>query len=337
MRFVPPRCPFVDCPSFVPGARFPWRRRGTYVRACDGRVVQRFLCLTCHGSFSTQSFRFDYRLKNPFIHKHVFGQLVSKVTHRQAARLLGVTRKTVELRMRRLGEHCRLFHAARLAGKRIGGIFQLDEAETFETNRRLKPVTMPVLIERKTRFIVHTESAPLPARGNLSPKHAARKLAYEALEGKRTSGSRAAVKRCFEALAAHLAPSEPLVVQTDRKVTYPGILRDVFTARAVIHTTTSSRTKRDGKNLLAAINHTFAMLRDGVSRVVRRTWAHAKWRTRLAQHTWVWVVYRNYVRYRSNKQKRATPAMFLGLEQERWLLRDLLRWSARFPELLRVQ
>lgn len=337
MPFVPPRCPFTGCPASVPGARFPWRRRGTYVRECDGRVVQRFLCLTCHGSFSTQTFRFDHRLKNPFIHRHVFGQLVSKTTHRQAARILGVTRKTVELRLRRLGEHCRLFHAARLAGKRIGGVFQLDEAETFETNRRLKPVTIPVLIERKTRFIVHTESAPLPARGNLAPRAVVRKLAYEAVEGRRTSGSRAAVKKCFEVLAAHLEPSAPLVVQTDRKATYPRILSDVFTSRAVIHETTSSRKKRDGKNLICAINHTLAMLRDGVSRVVRRTWAHAKWRARLAQHNWVWVVYRNYVRYRSNQQKRATPAMFIGLEAARWGLRDLLRWSAKFPELLRVQ
>ncbi|HRC63414.1 MAG TPA: hypothetical protein PLX85_09380 [Dehalococcoidia bacterium] len=337
MPFQPPRCPFDDCSASVPGARFPWRRRGTFVRACDGRVVQRFLCLTCLRSFSTQSFRFDYRLRNPFLHKPVFGHLVSKVTHRQAARLLGVTRKTVELRLRRLGEHCRLFHAARLAGKHIGGVFQLDEAETFETDRRLKPVTMPVLIERKTRFIVHTESAPLPARGNLSPALEARKREYEALEGQRKSGSRAAVKKCFEALAAHLDPAAPLVVQTDRKATYPGILRDVFTARAVVHETTSSRTKRDGKNLICAINHTLAMLRDGLSRMVRRTWAHAKWRVRLAQHMWVYVVYRNYVRYRSNKEKRATPAMRLGIEVERWTLRDLLRWSARFPELLRVQ
>jgi len=97
MPFQPPRCPFDDCSASVPGARFPWRRRGTFVRACDGRVVQRFLCLTCLRSFSTQSFRFDYRLRNPFLHKPVFGHLVSKVTHRQAARLLGVTRGAVAL------------------------------------------------------------------------------------------------------------------------------------------------------------------------------------------------------------------------------------------------
>jgi hypothetical protein len=29
--------------------------------------------------------------------------------------------------------------------------------------------------------------------------------------------------------------------------------------------------------------------------------------------------------------------MVLGLEATEWSLRDVLRWSARFPELLRVQ
>ena len=337
MTFSPPRCPNVLCRSSVPGTPFPWRRRGSFVRKCDGRVVPRFQCLSCQLSFSTQTFRFDYRLHNPFIHRIVFGHLVSKVTLRQAARLVGVTRKTVELRMRRLGEHCRLFHAARLDRKQLAGVFQLDEAETFETDRRLKPVTMPVLIERKTRFIVHTEAAPLPARGRLSPKRLARKLALEAIEGRRVNGSRAAVKRCFEALAQHRDTSQPLIVQTDRKVTYPGILKEVFGARGVIHETSSSKLKRDGKNPLCPINHTLAMLRDAASRLVRRTWANSKWRQRLAQHAWVVVVYRNYVRYRANHQKRATPAMFLGIESEPWLLRDLLRWSARFPELLRVQ
>jgi hypothetical protein len=196
---------------------------------------------------------------------------------------------------------------------------------------------MPVLIERKTRFIVHTESAPLPARGRLSPKLQARKLALEAIEGRRVSGSREAVKKCFEALAKHHNANAPLIVQTDRKVTYPGILRDVFGAGSVIHETTSSRVKRDGRNLICAINHTLAMMRDGPARLARRTWANSKWRQRLAQQAWVYVVYRNYVRYRANRQKYHTPAMLLGIESERWALRDLLRWSARYPELLRVQ
>jgi hypothetical protein len=46
----------------------------------------------------------------------------------------------------------------------------LDELETFEHSRRLSPVTMPVLIERKSYFIVDLQTAPLPCRGRLSEK-----------------------------------------------------------------------------------------------------------------------------------------------------------------------
>ena len=48
--------------------------------------------------------------------------------------------------------------------------FQLDEQETFETDRLLKPVTMPVLIHADSRFVVHVEAAKLPARGQLRPR-----------------------------------------------------------------------------------------------------------------------------------------------------------------------
>jgi len=337
MTFQPPRCPHSDCPSFQPGTPFPWRHCGTFSRRCDGRLVPRFQCGTCGRRFSSQTFRLDYRLRKPRLQHQVLIHFVSKVTLRQSARTLGVTRKTVEHRLRLLGRHFELFHQARMAGKQLEGIFQLDEAETFETNRRLKPVTLPVLIERKCRFIVHAETAPLPARGKLSPKLKARKLELEKVEGRRRSGSRRAVKKCFEALREHVDAERPIHLQTDRKVTYPVILKEVFEKAPLIHERTDSGVKRDPKNPLFSINHTLAMLRDGLSRLVRRTWAHAKLRQRLATHLWIYIAWRNYIRGVSNKLRRITPAMVIGVEQERWSRAGILRWSARFPELLRAQ
>jgi len=337
MTFQPPRCPKSDCPSFVPGAPFPWRRCGFFSRNCDGRVVERFQCGTCGRRFSTQSFRLDYRLRKPALQYQVLIHFVSKVTMRQSARTLGTTRKTVEHRLRLLGGHLKLFHQARMAGKQLDGIFQLDEAETFETDRRLRPVTVPVLIEREWRFIVHAETAPLPARGKLSPRMLAKKLELEIIEGKRRSGSRAAVKKCFESLREHRLLERPLLIQTDKKATYPALLKEVSEKTDVLHERTDSRKKRDRRNPLFSINHTLAMLRDGLSRLVRRTWAHAKLRQRLATHLWIYIAWRNYIRGVSNKLRHTTPAMAMGVETERWSREALLRWSARFPELLRAQ
>jgi hypothetical protein len=146
-----------------------------------------------------------------------------------------------------------------------------------------------------------------------------------------------AVKKCFEALREHRQPERPFLVQTDKKATYPAILKEVFEKTDVLHERTDSRKKRDRRNPLFSINHTLAMLRDGLSRLVRRTWAHAKLRKRLATHLWIYIAWRNYIRGVSNKLRRVTPAMAMGVETERWSPKSLLRWSARFPELLRAQ
>src|SRR5882757_5102348 len=205
MRFEPRFCPHSDCPSFRTH-HFRWRRKGRFSRLCDGQSVPRFLCLECRRTFSSQTFRLNYRLRKPKLHLALFKDFVSKTTMRQSARNLGCTRRTVAHRLALLGAHCREFHAAMLARARkkggIEGIFQLDELETFEHSRRLKPVTVPVLIERKSFFIVHMNCAPLPCRGRLSKRLREMKAELEEQFGKRTSGSRAAVDESFASLRA---------------------------------------------------------------------------------------------------------------------------------------
>jgi len=337
MTFQPQRCPNRACASYPLGSPFQYRRNGSFVRKCDGRTVPRFVCVMCGRRFSSQTFRVDYRLRHPNLQRLLLGHFVSKVTLRQSSRILGVTRKTVELRLRRFGEHFQRLQGARLEGRTIAGEFLLDEAETFESDRRLKPVTVPVLIERGSRFIVHVEAAPLPARGQLSEARQRRKLETESEEGVRRSGSRNAVKACCERLRAHRPPGASVLLGTDRKETYPRIFKEVFTGMKVFHSRTSSRARRDRANPLFAINHTLAMLRDGLSRLVRRTWAHAKRRARLAQHLWIYVGWRNFIRGVTNRRRHETPAMAIGIEERPWTQTGILGWSAEFPELLKAQ
>jgi transposase-like protein len=333
MRFEPPHCPRDDCPSIETGHR-RWCFKGRYPRACDGRTVQRFLCLECHRTFSTQTFRVDYRLKKPHINHDLIGPFVSKVTHRQAARVLGCSRKTIAHRLELLGRHCRDFHLRRMALARerggLRGVFQLDELETFEHSRRLAPVTLPVLIERKSYFVVDLDSAELPCRGRLSEKDRLRKEERERKLGVRRSGSRRAVSKCFETLAGHHVRHGPVRVQTDRKSTYTTILARQFPGR-LEHERHSSKARRDYANPLFPINHTLAMMRDGISRLVRRTWAASKLRARLERHAWIWVVWRNYVRGITNRAPRVTPAMALGVEAKRWRPSEICAWRV-FPK-----
>jgi transposase-like protein len=328
VRYRPRFCPHADCPAHRDE---PLRHRlhGRYRRRCDGRLVQRFRCLACRRTFSVQSFRLDYRLKNPRLHLTLLGLFASKVTHRQSARILRCTRRTVARRLDLLGRHCEAFHRRMLerARKRGGlsGTFQLDELETFEHNRRLAPVTMPVLIGRRSYFVVDLETAALPCRGGLSEALRQEKQRRERTQGKRRSGSRAAVGACVRTLARARGPRGAVLVLTDRKASYPSILRKELGSRYA-HVRVHSKRRRDYKNPLFPINHTLAMARDGISRLVRRNWGASKLRAWLERHAWVWAAWRNYVRGITNQAPRVTPAMAAGVARRRWSVAQMCAW-----------
>jgi hypothetical protein len=250
------------------------------------------------------------------------------------ARISRVRRPTVERRLRRIGRICKEFHESTLHKAKLGGgikgIFQMDELETYEGDRRLSPVTFPVLIERKSYFVVHGEAAPMAARGNLTAQYRARLDGRNARDGVRRSGSRNAVQNTFRKLMDVHNPHRGVHLQTDMKKTYGNDLRDVAGEHPIWHTVTSSKIRRNYRNLLFPINHTFAMMRDCISRLVRRTWAASKRRQMLDVHFWVWVAYRNYVRG-ITVQTKTTPAQALGVIGKALKNSELLKW--RWPRL----
>ena len=323
-RFTPTFCPYPDC-------RGPakYHRKGYYGRKCDGDRVQRFKCLSCGRWFSEQTFRVNYRLKRPELDAPIFEDLICKVTQRQSARTLGCRRKAVALRLRLYGVHCRAFHRqqldAALAKGPLQGCYQLDELETFEHNRRLAPVTVPALIDAYSYFIVHTAPGDLPARKPLSELNQAKLELRERARGKRYSESRFAVKRCWGKLDKLTSTRPTVKIVTDRKLAYASSLKKRFGAR-LQHERISAKEPRGYKNPLFPINHTFAMFRDGLSRLVRRNWATTKIARELRHHLWVWSTWRNFVRYITNENKKQSPAMVLGVSKCFYSVAELLRW-----------
>jgi hypothetical protein len=215
---------------------------------------------------------------------------------------------------------------------RLSGTFQLDELETFETSRLTRPVTVPVLIERRSYFILMTRTAPMGPRGRLSSENLRRVEKDRLRFGRRVSGSPQAVDACLRLLEAMLAPDCNLHIQTDRKATYRSLIRRRFHGRLGSHVRESSRRRRDYSNVLFPINHTLAMLRDGVSRLVRRSWGVSKCRRRLQEHLDLWTAYRNYVRGVTVRAPRVTPAMALGICRRPYRVQEIVAW--RWPQLM---
>ncbi len=342
MSFQPAFCPLADCPSRS-GSPFTYHQRGAFQRRCDRKVVPRFQCLACSRGFSEQTFCVNYRLKCPQLLDAFWHDRISKVTHRQSARNHACSRTTEERHFRRISAHCEAFHGGRLsevkAAGGLGATFSLDELETYEHHRTQKPVTVPILIERESGFVIDARVGTLPARGksgDAQRRRLARRQKQEGDcevqsggEGQRKSESREVVKAAFERLRDFSPKDRPLCVLTDEKQSYATLLQELFGERCE-HQRTSSERRRDTSNPLWPINHTLARVRDNVSRLVRETWAAAKKRRWLAGHLAIWICYRNYVRGRTNREPENTPAMVLGVQKVRWEVQQLLKWRV-FP------
>ena len=320
MRFHPKFCPRPDCPAHS-GSGFEFQRAGLYRRRCDRRQVPRFTCLVCRRGFSAQTFRLDWRLKRPDLLVPLFKNYVSKVTHRQSARILPCSRSTEERHFRLIAAHCEAFHLALLAEvEASGGLgeeFLLDELETYERNRLKQPVTVPVLIERYSGFVLGLSAgamAPRPSASKLTPQEKARR-----------SESVRVVREVLRMMLAFAREDRELLLDTDEKSSYGKLLRELFGERCH-HRQTPSTRRRDMSNPLWPVNHTCARLRDGVSRLVRRSWAAAKKRTCLEKHMAIWTCYRNCIRGRVNRTPRRTPAMALGAQTVQWTPERLLRY-----------
>jgi transposase-like protein len=319
--FTPIRCPHTDCRAHRrPVAGF-FVRDGFYHPLCRSHPVPRFRCRLCGRGFSRQTFRADRRQKKPFINAACLDLMVACVGLRQAARVLRVARRTVERRFAWLGRHAADFQANRLATARIRGPFQLDELETFEANR-YQPVTVPVLIERSSRFIVATAVGPLRRKGRLTPQQRFRRAAHEARHGRRPSQSRAAVRVVLSRL--HRIAPAGVILESDEKPLYGRLGKDLLGNRFIWRTHSASA-RRDRRNPLFPINHTNARLRHFLARLRRRTWCVTKKRDWLQAHLCIAALWSNFCRGITNRTG-TTPAQALSVAPRRYRPEEVLAW-----------
>lgn len=323
-RFVPPFCPNRSCVRHtapVPGA---FHRHGHFGTRCRRRPEQRFRCTACGHTCSRQSFRHDRGDRRPEINVEVFKLLTSGVGLRQTGRYLHVSLRTVQGKLRRMAMTCQALHrhlCRRLPG---GRAFQLDEEETYE-GASIRTVTLPVCIERDSRLLITTGTGRIRRLAPLGSARRERQDREEATLGPRPDESRTVVEQALHRLR-RVVPTGPVLLETDEKSSYAVIARSLFGDR-LRHEQTSSRLERTTRNPLFPINHTLAMSRDNNGRLRRRSWLVSKCRHWLQRQLHVFVVYRNYVRRRFNRDgQEHTPAHQLGLLPRALRPSEVLRW-----------
>ena len=271
-------CPNLQC-SFYKKKEF-LVKDGLYFRKNDGRKVQRYRCTQCKKKCSHSSFEFEYRQKKRRVNTPILKLICSSVSQRRAAKILGINKKTVERKLVYLAKKCSFLNQKDLL-KIKSSIIQIDDLITKE-NSKLKPLTISGMVDEKSRFILGLEVGVIPSFGHLA-KVARKKY------GKRENQHRETLKRLFYKSKNSLTSN--VLIKSDEHQLYPTVIKKYLPhcehksykgGRGCV--TGQGELKRQYYDPLFAINHTFAMLRANINRLVRRTWCTTKRIDRLQDH-----------------------------------------------------
>jgi len=281
------------CPN--PSCAFPsiFIRDGHFRRKDDSKVIQRFRCKSCGTRFSNATFAEAFRQKKRRINYPLLTFLASGISLRRSAILLGVHRNTVERKLPFLARKCRKLNQKSL-NKLKGRIhnIQLDDLITKE-NSKLKPLSVSVCVDEDRRRILGLEVSQIPSFGHLS-KFALRKY------GKRTDQHAEGLSRLFSKIAPIVCAE--VRIKSDEHQGYPGFI-STYLPKAKHLTFKSERgciagqgeLKKVAFDPLFIVNHTCALLRANVNRLIRKTWCTTKDPERLKDHLDLFMYFYNEV------------------------------------------
>ena len=215
--------------------------------------------------------------------------IASGVSHRRSARLLRINRKTVARKLIFLGRLCRESLFITNAFLTITDL-QFDDLETFE-HSKCKPVSVALAVETKTRLILAFRVAQMSAKGKLTKKSLKQ-------YGPRRDERSKKRKELFRELAPIVC--DGAIIRSDSNPYYTEDVRKHFPnchhetvlgQRSAI--TGQGELKKIQYDPLFSLNHTCAMLRANIARLIRKTWCTTKKKERLADHLAIYAYYHN--------------------------------------------
>ena len=167
--WAPPFCPNPNC---LHHKRLPdrWRYKkiGFYTRLAQPCRIQRFTCLHCRRSFSSQTFSTTYWQRLPWLDAELFMKTLGCMANRQAARDLDVAPETVNRHLGRLSRHCMLFHIGMMQRAKPATEIVIDGFESFEFSQYY-PFHHHIAVEKGTDFFLYFTDSELRRKGRMTP------------------------------------------------------------------------------------------------------------------------------------------------------------------------
>jgi transposase-like protein len=302
----PPFCPNPNCPYHRDlSPDWPFKRAGYFQRQTAPKRIQRFTCLHCRRSFSTQTFCTTYWQKRPHLGALIFTKVTGCMANRQIARDLRVSPSTVDRHVARLGRHCLLLHQKLMAEAPPPAEVVVDGFESFEFSQYF-PIHHHVAVEKETDFFIYFTDSPLRRKGRMTEYQKKRRQELEDVLGR--PDPKAIEKDMAELIAVTLKDAVSAVVYSDDHRAYPRSIRRA--GCQIRQEVTSGKEHRDQHNPLWEVNLLDLLIRHSSSNHKRETIAWSKRRQASAERLAIFLVWRNYMKGRREKQRGSpTPAM----------------------------
>jgi hypothetical protein len=208
------------------------------------------------------------------------------------AQLLKINRKTVVRKFRFLSKIGVIENAKLIKSQYQGSLklIQFDDLETSE-HTKCKPLSVALAVDPTTRIILGFKVSQMPAKGHLA-EIARKKYGYR--PDHRSEG--------WSDFMLSLKPiAHPNAKFTsDENPHYPALIKKHFPESQ--HVTVKGKRgslsgqgelKKIGFDPIFALNHTCAMLRANMNRLLRRTWCTTKNKQGLIDHLSLYVNYHN--------------------------------------------
>ena len=264
------------------------RKKGTYKRRYEQRPIQRYCCKTCQKTFSEACFEDEYLQKKRWVNDRIMGLLSSNVSIRRTAMLLKIDRKTVARKLEFCGKKIRKEISKNPIDYEHIIEVQFDELHTVE-HSKCKPVSVAMAVSEDKRKILGFTVSIMPATGHLA------KISRDKY-GNRRDDRIKGLHQLFKDLSSIL--NQNVEFKSDECTYYKPVLKQHFPKskyeqfkgeKSAI--SAQGELKKVVRDPLFSINHTFAMLRANINRLIRKTWCTTKKIERLVDHLsiYMWV------------------------------------------------
>lgn len=266
------------------------KRLGTFRRKSDAQCLARFWCFECKKSFSAATISPLRWQKKRQYNFRIRRMLNGTMSQREIARSLGLNRKTVVRTFRRLGLLAQAELRAWNLSQRPACEVEFDDLETFE-HTKCKPLSVTLMVEFKTRRILGFEISQMPAKGHLAA--IARKKYGVRIDHRQQGRARllSQMQELVKSEAVIRSDSNPHYI-ADVKRFFPSAKHEcVLGGRGAI--TGQGELKKQLWDPIFSLNHTCAMLRANINRLIRKTWCTTKKPDQLGLHIALYALQHN--------------------------------------------